>query len=222
LLRPLCPFVRGALQPRTLRNTRSKAPQTPRHLSPPDLVPRTWFQSLRAPYGAHHSRADTRAFAPAGPLARLSPRRLGERFYTQAATRRTGAPGCLTDSETNGSTRDPQLPWGSCCIRKTLWRLPVLYSVRHRHARRSRKFSGAFDPQKTPGTVARTARPFRVTGLSKSHLLGQRSRRFRLTCPTLGQISPSRPLQGFRQHLGCSTGRRRPADDPRRRCFRSP
>jgi hypothetical protein len=180
LLRPLHPFVRGALQSRTLRNTRSKAPRPPRRLSPPDLVPRTWFQSLRAPYGAHHPRAVTRAFAPADPLARLSPRRLSERCYTQAATRRTGAPGCLTDSETGGSTRDPQLPWGSRCIRKTFWRLPMLYSVRHRHARRSRKFSGAFDPRKTPGTVARTARPFRVTGLSKSNLLGQLSRRWKL------------------------------------------
>jgi len=32
--RPLHPFIRGALQPRTLRNTRSKAPRTPRRLSP--------------------------------------------------------------------------------------------------------------------------------------------------------------------------------------------
>jgi hypothetical protein len=42
---PLCPFVCGALQPRTLRNTRSKAPPTRRHLSPSALVPRPWFQS---------------------------------------------------------------------------------------------------------------------------------------------------------------------------------
>jgi hypothetical protein len=32
--RPLRPFILGALQPRTLRNTRSKAPRTPRRLSP--------------------------------------------------------------------------------------------------------------------------------------------------------------------------------------------
>jgi len=37
-------------------------------------------------------------------------------------------------------------PLGFMLHRKTLWRLPVLYSVRHRHARRSRKFSRAFDP----------------------------------------------------------------------------
>jgi hypothetical protein len=51
-------------------------------------------------------------------------------------------------------------------IRKTLWRLPVCDSVRHRHAHRSWKFSGCH-PRKTPGTVARAARPFHVTGLSK-------------------------------------------------------
>jgi len=43
-------------------------------------------------------------------------------------TLRTGAPGFFTDSETSGSARDPQLPWGSCCIRKTFWRLPMHYS----------------------------------------------------------------------------------------------
>jgi hypothetical protein len=75
---PLHPFVRSALQPRTLRNTRSRAPRPPRHLSPPALVPRPWFQSPQAPSGAHHSRAVAGAFAPAGPLARLSPPRLGE------------------------------------------------------------------------------------------------------------------------------------------------
>jgi hypothetical protein len=41
----LHPLVRGALQSRTLRNTRSRAPQPPRHLSPSALVPRPWFQS---------------------------------------------------------------------------------------------------------------------------------------------------------------------------------
>jgi hypothetical protein len=76
--RPLRPFILGALQPRTLRNARSKAPRTPRRLSPFALVPRPWFQSLRTPFGAHHSRAVAEAFAPACPLARLSPRRLGE------------------------------------------------------------------------------------------------------------------------------------------------
>jgi len=75
---PLRPFVCGALQPRTLRNTRSKAPPTRRHLSPAALVPRPWFQSSRVPSGAHHSRTVARAFAPAIPLARLNPRRLGE------------------------------------------------------------------------------------------------------------------------------------------------
>jgi len=75
---PLHPLAHGALQPRTLRNTREKAPRTPRHLSPPALVPRPWFQSLRTPFGAHHLRSVAGAFAPARPLARLSPPHLGE------------------------------------------------------------------------------------------------------------------------------------------------
>jgi hypothetical protein len=64
---PLRPFVPGALQPRTLRNTRSKAPRSRRRLSPSALVPRTWFQSLVAPFEAHHLRADTGTFAPVFP-----------------------------------------------------------------------------------------------------------------------------------------------------------
>jgi len=44
LPRLLRPFVHGALQSRTLRNTRSRAPQTRRHLCPSALVPRPWFQ----------------------------------------------------------------------------------------------------------------------------------------------------------------------------------
>jgi len=75
---PSCPLVRGALQSRTLRNTRSRAPQPPRHLSSCALVPRPWFQSRQAPFEAHHPRAVAGAFAPAGPLTCSSPRRLGE------------------------------------------------------------------------------------------------------------------------------------------------
>jgi len=138
----------------------------------------------RGPLRSTSSPSRHEDFRPRFPLARLSPRHLGERCYTQAATRRTGAPGCLIDPKTNGPSRGPQLPWGFCCIRKTLWRLPVLYSAGNRHSLRSRKFPKAFGLRKTLGTVARTARPFRVTGLSKSHRLGQRSRRHRLTCPT--------------------------------------
>jgi len=75
---PLMPFVHGALQSRTLRNTRSRAPQPRRHLSPPALVPRPWSQSQIAPFRAHHSRAVAGAFAPAGPLTCFDPRHLGE------------------------------------------------------------------------------------------------------------------------------------------------
>jgi hypothetical protein len=74
----LRPLVHGALQPRTLRNTRSRAPQPPRHLSLSGLVPRPWSQGPQAPFGAPHPRAVAGAFAPAGPLACLCPRRLGE------------------------------------------------------------------------------------------------------------------------------------------------
>src|SRR5438067_13776176 len=38
------------------------------HVSPLVLVPRPGFQSLRAPFGAHHPRTVAEAFAPAGPL----------------------------------------------------------------------------------------------------------------------------------------------------------
>jgi hypothetical protein len=75
---PLRPSVCGALQPRTLRNTRSKAPPTRRRLSLSALVPRPWFQSHRAPFEAHHPRTVAGAFAPALPLARVGPRHLGE------------------------------------------------------------------------------------------------------------------------------------------------
>jgi hypothetical protein len=78
LPRLLRPFVHGALQSRTLRNTRSRAPQPPRHLCLSALVPRPWFQSPQAPSEAHHSRIVAEAFAPTGPLTRLSPRHLGE------------------------------------------------------------------------------------------------------------------------------------------------
>jgi hypothetical protein len=78
LPRLLHPSVHSALQPRTLRNTRSKALRTRRHLSPSALVPRPWFQSPQAPFGAHDPRAVTGAFAPALPLPCLSPPRLGE------------------------------------------------------------------------------------------------------------------------------------------------
>jgi hypothetical protein len=81
-----------------------------------------------------------------GPSQRLSlllpPHALESSTAGRTIPLRTGAPGSLTDPGTGGSTRDPQLPWGSCCIRKTFWRLPMLDSIRHRHARQSWRFSG--------------------------------------------------------------------------------
>jgi len=99
---------------------------------------------------------------------RSSPHTLEPSAAGRTIPLRAGASGTSTDPGTGGSTRDPQLPWGSCCIRKTLWRLPVLYSIRDRHPRRSRRFSGAFGPLRTHVPVARSVRPLRVTGLSKS------------------------------------------------------
>lgn len=143
-----------------------------------------------------------------GFRSRSSPRALELSSSGRTMMSRADAPGCLTDPGTSGSTRDPQLPWGSCCIRKTFWRLPVHYSNRHRHAHRSRKFSGVRDPFRTPGTVARTEHPFRVTGLSKSHLRGQQSRRFRPACPTekgAYRVSGLQSRERFHHHM-FSTG----------------
>jgi len=125
-----------------------------------------------SPLRSTSSAGRRRGFRP-----RSSPRALESSTSGRTMTLRTGAPGSFTDLRTGGSTGDPQLPWGFCCFRKTLRRLPVLHSYRHRHARRSRKFSGNFSPLRTLGSVALAARPFRVTGLSKSILLGQLSRR---------------------------------------------
>jgi hypothetical protein len=75
---PLHPVAVGAPQPRTLRNTRSEAPPTRRHLSPSALVPWPWSQSRRVPFEAHHSRIVAAALASARSLSRFVPRRLGE------------------------------------------------------------------------------------------------------------------------------------------------
>jgi hypothetical protein len=101
---------------------------------------------------------------------RSSPLALEPSASGRTMTLRAGAPGCSNSPRTGGSTRDPQLPWGFRCIRKTLWRPPMLDFGRYRHTRRSWKFSGVRDPLQTPGPVARAARPSHVTGLSKNDL----------------------------------------------------
>jgi hypothetical protein len=130
--------------------------------------------------------------------------------------RRAGTSGSSTDPETNGSTRDPQLPWGSCCIRKTFWRLPAFYSTRYRHTRRSWKFSGS------PLQDARLGHPLR-SSLPCHRTIKEPSTRavFSSLCdspaqPWLGQTSPSRPLQGFRCAPAVPRGCRHPRDDPLR------
>ena len=92
-----------------------------------------------------------KGFRPRFPLTRLSPPRLGEPYRFEPAPQ-----GVSPVQEPADLRRDPQLPWGSCCIRKTFWRLPMLDSIRHRHARRSWKFSGVFAPSRRPVTVARS------------------------------------------------------------------
>ena len=108
-----------------------------------------------------------------------SPHALESSASGRTMTRRTGAPGCLTSLGSGGSTRDPQLPWGSCCNRKTLWRLPVLYSNRHRHAHRSREFSGAEAPSGLPPRLPAPFVPLMSPDYQRATCLGQQSRRLR-------------------------------------------
>jgi hypothetical protein len=133
---------------------------------------------LPKPPSKHMAPEPSQGLSP--PLFPSHALALGVRANTcvPTTTRRTGVSGCLASPGVGGSTRDPQLPWGSCCFRKTLRRLPMLHSRRHRHAHRSRKSSWARGPRQTPDAVARSERRFRVIELSKSHLLGQRSRRY--------------------------------------------
>jgi hypothetical protein len=86
----------------------------------------------------------------------------------------------------------------------------MLYSNGHRHAHRSRKFSGVRDPLRTHAAVSRTARPFRVTGLSKSHLLGQQSRRFRDYRVLRAEARTSSPLGLMNLRLSLSGPRNSP------------
>jgi len=79
--------------------------------------------------GSFHLRFSPRALSsePSGRTMTFRTRRL--RVFHRPADRRISIAG------------HPRLPWGSCCFRKTLRRLPVLHFDRHRHARRSREFS---------------------------------------------------------------------------------
>jgi hypothetical protein len=92
---------------------------------------------------------------------RSSPLVLRPSASGRTMTLRTRHPGVFDRSGSQRLSRDPQLPWGSCCIRKTFWRLPVLHSNGHRHVHRSRKFEGARVPFKATGPVSRAVRPFR-------------------------------------------------------------
>jgi len=110
LPRPLRSFAHGARQPRTLRNTRSQAPQARKHLSPTALVPWPWFQASQAPLRSTSFPDRRRGFRP-----RWSPHALRPSAAGRTIPRRAGASGCFTCPGTRGSTRDPQLPWGFRC-----------------------------------------------------------------------------------------------------------
>jgi len=102
LPRLLHPLTHGARQPRTLRNTRSQAPQAPRHLSPPALVPWPRFQDSQAPLRSTSSPDRRRGFHP-----RSSPHTLEPSAAGRTIPRRAGASGSSPDPGTNGPTGDP-------------------------------------------------------------------------------------------------------------------
>jgi hypothetical protein len=156
-------------------------------LSPSVLVPRPWFQGLRAPSEAHHPQAVAGAFASAVPLSRLNPPHLGEPSCFEPAPQ--GSSPTCRPSDLREETRSFHgVPATSgrrsgalrCSTPKGTGMPPEAES-----------FQGL--PQKTPGAVTRSARPSRVTELSKRQLLGQLDRRLRLACPNRQvQRCPSR------------------------------
>jgi hypothetical protein len=165
----------------------------PSHPGPTAVVPRPPSPLRSTCFPGRH-----KGFRP-----RWSPHALESSASGRTMTRRTGAPGCLTDPETGGSTRDPQLPWGSCCDRKTLWRLPVLYSNRHRHARRSREFSGAEAPSGRAPRLPAPFVPLMSPDYQRAFCRGQQSRRLRPACPTRSRAYSRAGVQStvrFRLH----------------------
>jgi hypothetical protein len=137
LPRPLHPFVRGASHPRNPKTSRSNAPLPPRHLSPPALVPWPRSQDSRDSSSKHVIPGPSRRREPpTSPLTRFHPRRLGE------PSRVGPAPQGLVQSGNQQVYWRPTAPLGFHCTVETFWRLPAYYSAWHRHAWRSRRFSG--------------------------------------------------------------------------------
>jgi hypothetical protein len=75
--RSLRSFAHGAFQPRTLRNTRSQAPQARKHLSPPALVPWPWSQDSREPLRSTSFPNRRRGFRPGSSPRTLRPSAAG-------------------------------------------------------------------------------------------------------------------------------------------------
>jgi hypothetical protein len=169
---PLHPLVYGARQPRTLRNTRSESSADSKMLEP--ALPWSHGRGSRAPESPseHITPASSQRLSPPqSPLA-LEPSASG-----RTMTRRTRHHRVFRQCGNQRIYWRPAAPMGFSLIRKTSWRLPVLYSCGYRHTRRSRMFSEVRDPRSPPGPVARAVRTTRVTRISKNHLLGQQSRR---------------------------------------------
>jgi hypothetical protein len=161
------PLASGAYHPQALRNMRSDAPAPRRHLSPQALVPWPWFQDFRTPLRSPSFPDRRSSFR-----RRSSPLALCPSAPRRTAARRAGAPGCSTDPGTGGSARDPQLPWGSCDTRKTLWRLPVLFPDGHRHARQGRRFSAACAPSGSAPRLPGPRRPSLSPDYQRTVVLG--------------------------------------------------
>jgi hypothetical protein len=105
---------------------------------------------------------------------RWSPRTLEPSASGRTMMRQAGVPGSSTSPETSGSSRDPQLPWGFRCIGRRSGAFRCSTPPSTGMLGRAGSFRGL--PLRPPAAVARSVRPFHVTGLSKSHLLGQQSR----------------------------------------------
>jgi hypothetical protein len=98
-LHPLHPFVHGASQPRTLRNTRSESSAALKTLEPVRSGSTAVVPEPPSPLRSASFPVCRRGFRP-----RSSPHALESSASGRTMTHRTGAPGCFTSPETSGST----------------------------------------------------------------------------------------------------------------------
>jgi hypothetical protein len=192
-LRPRCSTVSNSEEYEVESSAASKA-----------LVPVRSGSTAVVPEPASPLRSTSFPDRRRGFRPRWSPHALEPSASGRTMMRRVGTSGCSADPETNGSTRDPQLPWGSCCIRKTFWRLPAFYSTRYRHTQRSWKFSGS------PLQDARLGHPLR-SSLPCHRTIKEPSTRavFSSFLTRLGGAGPASLALPFPSYLGLSS---RPPD----------